>query len=232
MNLNCRISIMALIAISTCSCKKLDLKGAPLSSLKIINTVTNGPAVRLGNNATIIIDNNSYSDFTVIPGNPDIYIWPITDSSKPYYNSVKNVTMNNGEIYTLFLGGDTNNVASQLVKENLPYRADSTAGIRFINLSPGSPNVKVKIAATGEVAFDNVAYQQLTEFKSYPATSANTSYRFQVFNANTDELITSINMSGSSLSSFVPRFRNVTLVLRGIVGGSPNAGITRVNHYQ
>lgn len=221
------ISILFLI-----SCEKNPSEIIPLASLKIVNTVTSGYPVKLGSYSTVV-NNNAHADFVLRPGNPEIYVYPATDSLHPYYNNSKSTTVNEGEISTLFLTGDTISPEGIMVKENLPVRIDSVAGVRFINLSPGSPAVKVVLSTSNTVSeFGDIAYKQLTDFKSYPALSTNTSYKFEVRDAATDILITSITMSGTSLTSFVPRFRNVTLVLRGIVAGSPSAGITRVNHYQ
>lgn len=225
------ISIIS-IAILISSCKKDEFKATSLSSLKIVNTVTDGAAVRLGSLITEV-GNNSSGNFALVAGNPEIYVWPVHDSLKPYYTSSgKSVKMADREMYTLFLGGDTNNVESILIRDDLPVHNDSTAGVRFINLASGSSPVKVTLSTSPEMnEFGDVQYKQITEFKSFPATSVNTAYTFEVRNASTDEIIASVTMSGSSLGSFVPRFRNVTLVLRGIVNGSPAAGITRVNHY-
>lgn len=212
-------------------CKKDEIDQTPFASLKIVNTVTNGAAVKLSN-YTAQVNNNAAADFGMLTGNPDIYVWPVSDSLKPYYNGNKSVAVRDRETYTLFLAGDTLAPEGMLIKENLPFITDSVASIRFINLSPGSPTVKVVLSTSNTVSeFGDVVYKQLTDFKSYPALSTNTNYKFEVRNAATDALISSITMSGTSLTSFVPRFRNVTLVLRGIVGGSPEAGITRVNHY-
>jgi hypothetical protein len=225
------LNLLLLAVLIMTACKKTEFKTTRVGSLKIVNTVNGGGAVRLGGVPTLV-NNNASADFSLYAGNPDIYVWPITDSLKPYFNANKNVSVEDRDIYTLFLGGSTSASEAILVKENIPVRSDSTAGVRIINLSPGSPEIKVTLAtSTTNSEFGNIAYKQLTEFKSFPALSKNTSYTFQFRNAATDVLISSITMSGATLAGFVPRFRNVTLVLRGLVGGSPAAGITRVNHY-
>ncbi|ACU04013.1 DUF4397 domain-containing protein [Pedobacter heparinus] len=225
------LNVLIVAVLLLAACKKTEFKTTAMGSLKIVNTVSSGAAVRLGATPTLV-NNNAAIDFSVYAGNPDIYVWAVGDSLHPIYNSNKMLAVADRDIYTLFLGGS--NVAREaiLVKENIPVRSDSTAGVRIINLSPGSPDIKVTLSTSvGVSEFGNIAYKQLTEFKSYPALSTNTAYTFQFRNAATNALISSITMSGATLAAFVPRFRNVTLVLRGVVGGSPAAGVTRVNHY-
>lgn len=224
----CLITVLAIVFIS---CKKDAPNYRPLSSLKVVNTLTGGAVVKVNNNGTTV-SNNAVADFSLPIGNPDIYVYPVADSANPYYTSNKGVAVSEGDIFTCFIGGNVANKTALLVKENLPVHTDSTAGVRFINLSPGSPVVKVTLStSTGTSEFGDIVYGQPTEFKSYAAASINSTYTFQVRNAANNTIIASITMSGTTLASFVPRFRNVTLVLRGVVGGSPAAGITRVNHY-
>jgi hypothetical protein len=210
------------------SCKKDKIEFAPMASLNIVNTVISGGSAKL-NSFAATIANNGNTHFTLFTGTPDIYVYPAVDSLHPYYNANKAVTVSNGDVYTLFLGGPTGTPEAILVKENLAYRiADSTLGIRFINLSPSSPSVNITLStSTAMNEFTNIAYKQITGFKSFPAGAAVTTYTFQIRNATTNAVISSITLSGTTF----PRYQNVTLVLRGMVGGSPGAGITRVNHY-
>lgn len=212
-------------------CKKEMVETTPLASLKIANFVTGGSPVRLGSYFALV-NNNQNVNFTLVTGNHDIYVWPVGDSLHPYYRSNKALAVAENDIYTLFLGGTPAAPEGLLVKESLPVHTDSTAGIRFVHLAPGGPTVNVTLSMTpGVNEFTGVDYLGITEFKKFPATSTNSSYTFQVRNASTGNIIASLSMPGTSLANMVPRFRNVTLVLRGIVGGSPGPGISRVNHY-
>ncbi len=213
------------------SCKKHEFEVSPLASFKIVNTVAGAPAARM-NGTSRTVANNSSGDFVLHAGVPNIYVWPVGDSLNPFYNSNKGLPVKEKEIYSLFLGGSNNTREVILIKENLPLRLDSSAGVRIINLATNSPAIKVTLSTTSTVSeYGNIAFKQVTDFKSFPAYNVNSTYTFQFRNAATDALYSSITMSGASLASFVPRFRNVTLVFRGVVGGSPAPGITRVNHY-
>lgn len=223
------IIYVTFVICSFASCRKAETARTPYSSLKIINMVVNGGTVKKGS-SLLTVASNTDANFSITAGSEQLYIFPVTDSLKPYYqNSFASVE---GEIYSLFLGGTTASVESVLIKETLPNRSDSSFGVRFINLSPGSPAIKVTLSTSATTSeFSNLAYKQFSEYKTYSATAANPTYTFQVRNASTDAVITSFTVTGTTIASGIPVFRNITLVLRGIVGGLPAAGITRVNHF-
>lgn len=225
------LSLLITISLFMCFCKKNKIENNPTASLNIVNVVTGGQTIKMGSNATLV-SNNTHYRFGWVPGNLDIYIFPINDSLTPYYSSDKGAQISNGDMYTLFLGGQLPQVESMLLKETFTNYEDSVFGIRFINLSPNSPNVNVTLSTSDTVnEFLNIGYKQISEFKKFSALASNTSYTLQVRDAGTKLVITSITLNGPSLTTGIPRFKNITLVLRGLVNGNPGAGITRVNHY-
>ncbi|MBO9572079.1 MAG: DUF4397 domain-containing protein [Chitinophagaceae bacterium] len=219
------------VILPVIGCKKETLTTTPLASLKIANFVADGSSVQLGS-YSLTVNNNRSADFTLLTGLQDIYVWPTGDSLNPYYKSDKAISVAENDTYTLFLGGTPTAPASVFLKEILPTHLDSTVGIRFINLAPGSPNVNVTLSTSPEVnEFSGLDYLDITPFKKFPAGMTNSNYIFQVRDANTGDILALFNMKGTSLATTVPAFRNVTLVLSGIVGGSPTTRISRVNHY-
>lgn len=226
-----KLTAVILVSCTTfiSSCKKDQIEIKSLASIKVVNAIAGGTSAKMGSRATTVTNNNSM-DFGLTPGLIDLYIWPTTDSLTPYYNS--SITVHGKEIYSLFLGGTPANVDAVIIKESLPVRVDSTFGLRFINLSPGSPEVKVTLSTSNSVSeFGNVIYKSITDFKAYPAGVGNNSYTFQVRNASTNTVIASTTITGTSNTTGIPRYKNVTLILRGIVGGTPSAGLSRVNHF-
>ena len=215
------------------SCKKDEFQNRLLVGLRIVNTVTGGTTAKL-NSFTNNISNNLTTtagiNFSLEPGNPEINVWPINDTLKPYYNSSKAVAMSEGEYYTLFLGGTPAATEPILVKENYQNYEDSVMGVRFVNLSPNSTPLNVTLStSTTTNEFAGVAYKSITDFKLFPATKNITSYVFQVrAAANPNTVLASVTISFSGTSA-IPRFKNITLVFRGNVGAGP--GITRVNLY-
>ncbi|MBO9572244.1 MAG: DUF4397 domain-containing protein [Chitinophagaceae bacterium] len=220
--------LLSFIISATGGCKKESPAEYPLASLKIVNTITGGQIAKLNSDPSQIWP-AWYENFSLNAGDADLYVWPETDSLHPYYVSNKTKLEPSG-LYTLFLGGTPEEPASIFVKESFPSRTDSTAAIRFINFSPNGPAVNVTLSTSPDVnEFFNVAYNAITEFKLFPATSANTEYVFEVRDAGTNEVLASLPMSGIDMWGFVPRFRYVTLVFYGNVGET--LGISRINHY-
>jgi uncharacterized protein DUF4397 len=220
----------ALLAMA--GCKKSAIEQEPLSSITIANVIVGGMQAKLKGYIAAVqnINNNAGMTFTLPAGNNQLFVWPVTDSTKPYYNAP--LTTANQEIYSLFLTGTPDAVESLVIKENLPVQNDSSFGVRFINLAPGSPAVKLTLSTTPTVSeFGNVEYKAVSAWKNYPATYTQPIYTFQVRHAATDVVIASLTLTGTSASTGIPRFSNVTLVLRGKVGGTPAAGITKVNHF-
>ena len=156
-----------------------------------------------------------------------MYIWPVGDSANPYYVNPKFVAKDR-EVYSLFVAGQIGSTTGLLIKDEIPYYTDSTFGVRFINLIPNSPPLNVTLStitpSVNEVS--NLGYLQYTDFKIYPGKAANTSYTFQVRKASDNSIVASFTLSP------VPRFANVTLVIKGMIGGTGTAapGMFRINN--
>lgn len=215
------IQFFALLIIGTiASCKKNIAEITPLSSINITNAIINSNDLVLGNN-TQPIANNASAKFTLKAGENDLNIYPIGDQTNRYYKHSLNAA--NGDIYSLFLTGAVPDVEGVLVKDYLPAQADSTAGVRFINLSPDSESFNITLLATPTVnEVSGLSYKRYTDFKFYQAKSVNTTYVFQVRKVSDNSLLTSYTL-------VTPRFSNVTLVILGLVRNS-SIGITRVNN--
>lgn len=201
------IIYLVITVILFSSCKKDNVETTPLASLNVTNAVVGGATAKFGSNPTTIA-NNGFTQFALKAGENNLYIWPTGDSLHPYYNEAKFVA-NEGEIHSLFLTGATGAVEAIKIKESIPYRTDSTAGIRFINLANnnGALNINIKkTPATNEVTA--LEYKQYTAFKTY-AGLYNSADTFQIRKAD-GTLLTSFNFTTATQ----PRFANVTLVIR------------------
>ncbi len=214
--------LLLIIAISYVSCEKDEVGTTPLASIAIVNAVNGGSSVRLGSNA-ITVSNNGSAQLAIVAGTNNLYVWPTIDTTKPYFTDAKFVAKNRG-VYTLFLTGTVTAPEGILVEESIPYHTDSTAGIRFVNLVPSSMPLNITLSTsttTNEVS--NLAYKQYTDFKTYPGLY-NSAYTFQVRAANNPgTVLTTFALT----SSTVPRFANITVVIRQNAGG---VATFRVNH--
>ncbi|MBO9572062.1 MAG: DUF4397 domain-containing protein, partial [Chitinophagaceae bacterium] len=113
-----------------------------------------------------------------------------------------------------------------LIKENFPRHTDSTTGVRFVNLSPNSPELSINLVGSpngSEVT--SLPYKAVTEFKNYSATWADNFYDFEIRNAATGEVL------GFYTYHTLARMRNVTLIVRGLIDGPVPFEVVRVSNY-
>lgn len=215
--------ILAAFGFTACTKTSLSLTSpTSLASLNVTNAVVGGSALTLNVINGQTVTNNSYSHFSLVAGQSRVSLFPAATPNTPYYNQTLSTA--NGSYYSLFLSGTSPSaIDATLIKESYQNYADSLCGVRFINLSPGSNPISVNLtggANGSEVS--SLAYKAYTDFKQYPAKKTNTSYAFQVRDATTGNLITSYTLT-------TPYFHSVTIVLRGLVSGTPVAGVTLVS---
>jgi hypothetical protein len=213
------------VLVLSFSCKKNTIKLEPLASFNVVNVIVGGKVLKIN---SLERDSITYPNSKIISlqaNGSRLYLYPSGDSLKPFYD--KSLSLINGSIYSMFFSGIYPVVDTLIIKDIIPSHTDSSMGVRFINLSPNSKAVNLTLIKSPEISeFNGVSYQMITEYKNYPALSSNASYAFQIRDAIKNELLLSYTLIS-------PRFKNVTLVLRGIVGGTGAKvlGITRVNNY-
>jgi hypothetical protein len=209
------------------SCEKDEVKTTPLTSLAVVNAVFGGTTAKLGTNATNI-SNNSSAQLALKAGENNLYVWPVADSLKPYYTNAK-FASSGGEVYSLFLAGTPASPEGIMVKETIPYRTDSTAGIRFINLAPNTGTKPINITLLSAPTTNDVSslqYKTLSEFKAYPGLY-NSTYTFQIRN-DTSAAPKPPLATFALTAAQVPRFANITLVIRQ--NGTNGLSVFRVNN--
>jgi hypothetical protein len=171
------------------------------------------------------------SEAGIPPGAVPYQIYSPADTSHALLQGKLNLV--NGGIYSLYVIGQAPKPDTLFVKEQFPHLyADSTVGIRVINLSPdaGPVNIDLVGSPNGQYEFTNVPYKGLTAFKKYAATTnVSGGYTFEVKDpANGTVLATySFNLANSL-------FRTNTLVIAGLkANGTDPYGITmfQVNNF-
>ena len=173
---------------------------------------------------------NRYASFLFSPvaGPTAIQIVPSTDTMFNILHG--SITLVSGNIYTLFLAGDSTKPDTVFTTDNIPYYSDSSTGIRFINLVPDSKPMLVNIQGNDPTKVDeftNIAYKQLTAFKKYGASISNsTSYTFEIRDQGTDSLLKTYKWT-------FPRFKNQTIVIAGseVIGSPTPITVFSENNY-
>jgi hypothetical protein len=149
-----------------------------------------------------------------------IYHYPDTGAhSTPLFDL--DLELATGSIHTLFLTGTLSEPDTLFTTDTPPFHqtADSTLGIRFVNLMPGSDPVSVNIvgAANGSEV-GSLDYKGITAFKIYKGTVGISNYNFEFRDATTGTLIGSLNVTNINAASNARRYRNFTLALMGLPG--------------
>lgn len=163
----------------------------------------------------------------------------VKDSAAALYLVNQGYEYNKG-VYTLFIYGDSTNAQAILKEEtDLPFipndklytSTDSVVNVRFINLSPNSVPLKIKISTATTNEADALAYKEITTWRAFKAApAATTTYSIQIRNATTDALITTYSFAANATK----RFKNVTLMIRGLMGTTTGVnafGVTEINYF-
>ena len=230
------------VFICMCACHKSTTEVAP-ASLNIINAIADSQAVipilnadqptNYFVNAEAISYTNAHL-YSPPSGSTFINIAQITDTVQvsPKFDLFSGTfNLLPGAIYSLFLTGDTTALDTMFVRDNIPpYYTDSLAGVRFVNLSPGSLPISITIEGnpSSQTEFSGVGYKSITSFKTYAANNsvANSSYLFVVRDQATGDSLASYSWSYTL-------FKNNTLIISGSESSSSTTPLQvfQMNNY-
>jgi len=217
------------LLISFAACKQNDVNPQPDNgSLNVTNAVIGGATINLTagtapylTSSSNAVSGNNYAFLPVPSGNTQISLATPALAATSTSAAIPSVTYYTGNIsvdknayYSLFLTGTSPSAVDNVqIKETYTRTyPDSTFGVRFINLSPGSNPISVNIkgAANGSEV-GTLAYKAYSDFNKHPAKLVNPSYIFEFRDQVSGLLLTSYTLT-------TPYFHNVTLCLRGKTG--------------
>jgi hypothetical protein len=227
---------LLILTLSWQSCKKEGPTFSPLASLNVANAVVGGRNVKLNTNVRDSANLYGFKLFQVIPGETAIKLFPTNNPAAPYYQQT-NTTVNGG-IYSLFLTGTAATPESIFVKDEIaPFSQDSILRVRIVNCSVGSSAISVTMGSSPTVSlFSNLSYKTVSAFNSIDlktriATGGNI---FQLRNAAGTVLATYTLPATGTVSVASSRFKNITLVVKGLFGttsGSDAFGVFAMANY-
>lgn len=165
--------------------------------------------------------------FSYTGSNIPLYAVKSTNPALSVFRS--NYNLASGNIYSLFLSGDTTHPDVTLVQDTVPIITDSSCGVRFINLSPASKPININIKGNGaaKTEFNGIAYKQASTFRLLTPASTAKTYIFEIRHQTNDSLLLTYTWTFS-------RFRNQTLVFAGAVsaaGKQTALKVFPVNYY-
>lgn len=246
-----KLLTLAAISVLLFACSKNDVSPAStLAALSFVNaTVGSAPLAAKFNSNTLIfstlasgnkISYGASNLFSAFGGTNAISFIQTTDTSHTLFASTLN--LQTGGIYSLYLTGTVAQPDTVFMQEHLAYHAatDSVAGIRFVNLSPGSNPISVDIkgqANGSEVT--SLSYKGRTNFKTYKSDHTVASYVFEFRDVATGNLLATYTLKGVNNSSSASptttnsvRFHNMTIALIGQpTGGAVAQSIVLIPNY-
>jgi len=146
-----------------------------------------------------------------------IYSAPVSNAQdKPIYQL--NINPAVGDASTLFLCGTIQQPESILITQLPPYHsvADSTLGLRFLNLAPAKTPVRIHISGEGiDKSVTSLGYQSATGYLALNARANVVNVLVEIFDQTTGELLQRYTLQdvGTTVSDQNKwRYRNYTLV--------------------
>lgn len=236
--------ILLTFSASIYSCKENEIAIPEAGTVCVINGITDAGAIKVnpsGKNLgwSSLVPTVAYlAKGLYYPpvGTSNIIAVPALDTSIVLYNSTRVIK---SKVYTLYLFGKKTAVDTMFREEldfpfiatgaNIPSSKDSVVNVRFVNLSTGSPALKIKLVTGAINEVDNLPYKAIGTWKAYSAKLTSTVYNFQIRRVDTDALITTYSFSATATN----RFKNVALVIRGTFGttGATGFGISPINYF-
>lgn len=182
------------------------------SYIRILHASPDAPPVDIYVNEKLIASNIAFKTFTeYYPLNPGVYnikLYPTGQRQTPVIDRDLRVPPNG--IYTVAAINKLSDIMLYPILDTPMPIPSGMVYVRFIHLSPGAPNVDVKLA-DGTTLFEDVKYKEVTD---YILVSPGT-YAFNVYPTGADQSI--LYVPNQTLKA--NRFYSIYAV--GLAGGQP-----------
>jgi len=228
-----KLYLSFLIAIGlVLACRKTNNATQSIVALNVINASVVAPSVYVYFTQTASnfylqespVYYASSGEYSLPAGSSPLSVLSSSDTTTAIFQT--NLSLAPGGIYSLYLSSGTGNqTGNQLIRDTIPTYADSSAGVRFINLSTDSGPINISLQGNNQNEFSSLVYEQITRFKTYPDNS-------NILNSGGYNYVVS-DASGNVLANFnwIPRvFKNNTLVICGL-DSLQTVQVFQVNNY-
>lgn len=182
------------------------------SYVRILHASPDAPPVDIYANDKLLASNVAYKSFTEYYSlSPDVYnikVYPTGQRQNPVID--RDIRIPPSGIYTVAAINKLSDITLYPILDTPMPLPNGTVYLRFIHLSPGAPNVDVRLA-NGTTLFEDVAYKEVTDYIPVnPGT-----YAFNVYPTGTDDSV--LYVPNATLKA--NRFYSVYAV--GLAGGQP-----------
>lgn len=227
------------------ACKKEDKVFQSVATINVVNAAVDVVSVKASTSekpivyskTTDVVNFGANRFYSAARGSAQITVVATADTTKMLFNRKAELGIG---FYTLYLAGQNPNVDTLFRKEdNFPFiktdvtrptSTDSVVNVRFVNLSPNSPALKINVRNSTTNEVDNFSYKSIGNWKAYPnKATGTTAYIFEIRNASTNAILLTYTFNATATN----RFLNVALVLKGLVGatGTNAFGVQVVNYF-
>jgi len=209
------------------ACEKDETTYRATANITVINTAAGLGAIRVNPGAgsgfayakATDLAYSASAVFGAYTGSNTITVVKSTDTTTKVFQR----TIDLKPISTLYIAGTAAAVDTMFrVESNFPYinssdiNAESAMYIRFVNLSPNSGTVNVRISGATALEATALPYKGISEFKKYPAPivvpPAPAFVTFEIRNAANTHTLASIPVTYSA-----SRYKTASIIFRGLV---------------
>lgn len=138
---------------------------APFSYIRLLHAVPDAPAVDAYVNDRLVARNLAYRNFTSyikLPiGSYDIKLFPAGRKTSPVIST--KLVVPRQSIFTVAVIGTLKDISIYPILEPQVAKMPGNAFVRFIHLSPNTPNVDITLP-TGQKLFSDVKYKDITPY--------------------------------------------------------------------
>lgn len=168
------------------------------ADVRVIHAVPDAPAVDVYVDDELVYEDVEFgnaSDYESVPtGNQTVTVTPANDSDTVVFED--EIEVESGQA-TVAVGGelteDGENVSALALTDDADP-AENESAVRLAHLAPDAPAVDVTVNETGDVLFDDVEFENATEYETVPAGE----YELEVRNATEDddgEVVETVNVT-------------------------------------
>jgi len=205
------------------------------ASINIINAIPDGNSIVpvFGNelvryfSSAQTISYGGFALYSPLSGSGNLSITQISDTNRNLFNG--KLQFAPGGIYSFFLTGDTLKPDTLFVKDQLVNYADSSVGVRFVNLSPDSKALTINLIGNdaSQTEFEPMGYKGISSFKKYTADiNVPGFYSFEIRDQASGDVLTTFDW-------YYTLHKNNTIVIAGSVdpASSTPLNLFQINYF-
>lgn len=168
----------------------------PSAYFRMLHAVPNAPAVDIYANGKLVAKDLNFKEespyWSVVPGNYRIEIYPTGEKGRVLIDA--NLYIPQDSIFNVSIIGTLPNISLYPIPEPTVAQNFGRPCIRFINLSPDSPELDV-LTADGRKIFNKVGFKDITDYACVPAGS----YTFKIQQAGSNKIL--FTLPGANLQA-------------------------------